>query len=116
MGTVEKIKLIGLDSLSQEVIFQTSWFPGKAEESHAVRLSKEEIAEFSKVIENKVFGNDVDHVVTLESLAESDGKTYCTLRISVSGKRTTMKIAISGTSYEALQRVVNSNIITDGDE
>jgi hypothetical protein len=114
MGTRPSLRILSASSEQSGLLIEAGFFPNKEPEVHAISLASAEVPLFAQALSARPFGPDTEHSLFLESLTESGGQFCCSVRIASAGRRTVQKISICAATYEALRRVLNSNIVSEG--
>jgi hypothetical protein len=114
MSNSHLIRILSVSPEAGHLVAETDFFPDRAPEIHNVALASNEITQFQSALAARPFGNASEHQLFLQSTSESAGKFWCSVRIASLGSRKTQKIEVCIATHEALHRVFESNIISEG--
>jgi hypothetical protein len=114
MSNSRLIRILSVSLEAGHLVAESDFFPDRAPKVHNLPLAPNEIPLFIGALTARPFGASSEHQLFLQSITESAGKFWCSVRIASSGSRQTKKIAVCAATYEALHRVFENNIISEG--
>jgi hypothetical protein len=108
------VRVLGLRTETCELQLEAAWFPGLAPTQHLVQLSPAEASVLAALLTERPFGALEGHSASIEYLSTQGANRLCGIRLSKSGSRVVRTLPVSASTYVALQRVLDTNIISEG--
>ena len=107
-------RVVALDIATRELRLLTTWHAGQAPKQHLVELTPTEAHAFDAVLQEHPFGALAEHSASIENLSDSGSSHTCGIRLSRSGSRALRTVPVCPSTYAALKRVLDTNIVSDG--